>query len=119
MPERRTKDRRRLPLVAEPLEREGQRRTQARRQSPRAPAVLRVAFDGHEMTVDGEVGRGGASFLTRLPPRGEAVEVAFAAGEATFVAPARVVGRHAGGPLTRVRLAFTAALTKQAPPRVR
>ncbi len=119
MADRRTKDRRRLPLVSEPLERQGQRRTGARRQSPRGPAVLRVAFDGHEMTVDGERGLGGASFLTRLPPGREAVEVAFAAGEATLVAQARVVGRHDAGPLTRVRLAFTSTPTRQAPPRAR
>lgn len=96
----------RLPLVSEPLE---------RRESPRVPSFLRVAFDGHAMTVDGELGLDGASFLTPLAPKRDEVEVAFAAGDATFVAQARVVGRQDFGPGTRVRLTFASAPTMREP----
>lgn len=74
-------ERRRPGLVPEPLERAGrERRAEERRDSPRVPRRLWVKdpLEGGTFQVfDGELGLGGASWVTRWPPLGEELEVRF------------------------------------------
>src|SRR4051812_34591523 len=73
-------DRRRLDLVAEPLERYSERRGPERRASPRVHQRLWVADPaegGVPQVHEAEISLGGASWWTRYPPLARDIDVTF------------------------------------------
>jgi len=111
--ERRKKiDRRHLNLVAEPLERFGERRAgEERRTSPRAPLRLWVVDPGESgvpTVYDGEVSLGGASWWTRYPPLAAEVDIHFRLPEGYETkAHAKVLRVLDDGDDHRVQVKFT------------
>jgi hypothetical protein len=110
--DRRAAERRSLGLVPEALERKASRRGEERRASPRVPRRLWVVDSvegGVPKVYEGEVGLGGASWLTGYPPMTDELEVRFRVPEHEEVvtAAAKIARVSDVNGDTRVQVVFT------------
>ena len=105
-------DRRRFDALGEPLERDGDRRDEERRGTPRLSQRLWIADPvegGVDKVFDGELGLGGASWITRYPPLSSTVEVRFRVPTTSeeVSAHAKVIAMRPYDGETHVRVMFT------------
>jgi hypothetical protein len=110
MSDRRLTSRRRRALVAEGLTRKRERRSEERRDSPRAEVALDVREPRRRSrSVTGDLSLGGASFVTTAPPLGDQVQLMFTiptyAGP--IVASGVIVARRGTLKGTEVSVVFT------------